>query len=72
MPADTSKSVPLLDEQEVDALLQAVAGTVLSPEAAAVAEAARTRLLRPPLRLIDGGEGWDPEALFEHRLYGGG
>ena len=57
---------------EVDALLKAVAGTALSPEGAALVEAARAKLLRPPLRVIDGGEGWDPEALFEHQMYGGG
>ena len=50
------KPVPLLDEAEVDALLQLVAGTVLSPEAAEVGEAARARLMHPPLRVIDGGE----------------
>jgi hypothetical protein len=61
--------VPLLDEAEIDALLKAVADTVLSPEAAAVMDGVRARLLRPPLRVIDGGEGWDAEALFEHRAF---
>jgi hypothetical protein len=67
-----SKPVTLISEAEVDALLEAVAGMVLSPEAAAMAEVARARLLRSQLRVIDGGEGWDPEVLFEHRMYGGG
>jgi hypothetical protein len=64
--------VTLLDPAEVDALLDLVVGTSLSPEAVASIEAAKLRLRRPPLRVIEGGDGWDHEALFEHRMYGGG
>jgi hypothetical protein len=69
---DQPKPVTLLDPAEVDALLDLVVGSAPSPEAVAATEAAKLRLLRPPLRVIEGGDGWDPEALFEHRLYGGG
>ena len=69
--SEQPKLVPMLDPAEVDALLDLVDGTTLSPEAAAVIEAVRVRLLRSQLRVIEGGAGWDPEALSAYNLHNG-